>query len=167
MKNNIVLIGMPGAGKSTIGVLLAKTLGYDFVDTDLVISRRTGTTLQALIDAQGISQFLAEEERAALSLDCEQTVIATGGSMVYSEAAMRHLKTGAVTVFLDVPLDALLRRLRNIRTRGIAIAPGLTLSDIFNERLPLYRRYADMTVPRAADIPMEAEDMVSAIIAEL
>jgi shikimate kinase len=147
MENNIVLIGMPGAGKSTVGVVLAKTLGFDFLDTDILMCRRIGQTLQYFIDSSGIDAFLGEEERTALSIDCEQTVIATGGSMVFSDKAMRRLKKGSVTFFLDIPLPELKQRLLNIRTRGIAASPGQTIEDIYRQRLPFYRKYADVTVP--------------------
>jgi shikimate kinase len=148
MKNNIILIGMPGAGKSTVGVVLAKTLGYDFIDTDILMCKRIGTTLQAYIDQHGIDAFLNEEEKTAFSIECGNTVIATGGSMVFSDAAMRRLKDGSVTIFFDIPLPELKKRLENIRTRGIAAAAGQTIEDIYRQRLPLYRNYADITLPK-------------------
>jgi shikimate kinase len=167
MKDNIVLIGMPGAGKSTVGVVLAKTLGYDFIDTDILMSRQTGMTLQAYIDAYGIEAFLKAEESVALSLSCCAAVIATGGSMVLSEAAMKHLKDGSVTVFIDVPLSELIRRLRNIKTRGIILKPGQTVGDVCRERLPLYRKYADFTVPEAPAEPPDIEAVVSELVLRL
>jgi shikimate kinase len=162
MRENIILIGMPGAGKSTVGVVLAKTLGYDFIDTDILMSRQTGMTLQSFIDANGIEAFL-KAEKNALTLDCSRTVIATGGSMVLSEAAMAHLKDGSTTFFIDVPLGELVRRLKNIRTRGIALKPGQTVGDIYRGCLPLYIKYADFTVP---DVSGEAPD-IEALVSEI
>lgn len=167
IKNNIVLIGMPGAGKSTVGVVLAKTLGYDFVDTDILLSRQIGMTLQTYINAHGIEAFLKEEERAALSLDCSSTVIATGGSMVLSEVAMSKLRTDSTVAFIDVPIKELVRRLKNISTRGIALKQGQTIEDLYQQRLPLYIKYADITVPEQAGKTRDLESIVAAIIARL
>ena len=144
--NNIVLIGMPGAGKSTVGVLLAKTLGYAFLDTDLVIQEREGRLLQDLVDELGVEAFLDREAAASVSVDCDRTVIATGGSVVCRDRAMEHLKDLGRIVYLQLPLEELERRLSNISTRGIAMAPGETLADLFARRAPLYRNYADLTV---------------------
>ncbi|UOO38241.1 shikimate kinase [Oscillospiraceae bacterium CM] len=167
MKNNIILIGMPGAGKSTAGVILAKTLGLGFVDTDILISKQCGMTLQKYIDTYGIVDFLKAEEHAALTLDCENTVIATGGSMVLSDIAMQHLGSGSVTVFIDVPLAVLTRRLRNIKTRGIVLRPGQTISGVYSERQPLYRRYADLTVPTDVRKRLTLEGIVAEILVAL
>lgn len=144
--NNIVLIGMPGAGKSTVGVLLAKTLGYAFLDTDLVIQEREGRLLQDLVDELGVEAFLDREAAAIGSVDCDRTVIATGGSVVCRDRAMEHLRTLGRIVYLQLPLEELERRLHNISTRGIAMAPGETLAHIYDYRSPLYRKYADLTV---------------------
>ena len=144
--NNIVLIGMPGAGKSTVGVLLAKTLGYAFLDTDLVIQEREGRLLQDLVDELGVEAFLDRETAAILSVDCDRTVIATGGSVVCRDGAMEHLRELGRIVYLQLPLEELERRLHNISTRGIAMAPGETLAHIYDYRAPLYRKYADLTV---------------------
>lgn len=144
--NNIVLIGMPGAGKSTVGVLLAKTLGYAFLDTDLVIQEREGRLLQDLVDELGVEAFLDREAAAICSVDCDRTVIATGGSVVCRDRAMEHLKDLGRIVYLQLPLEELERRLHNISTRGIAMAPGETLAHIYDYRSPLYQKYADLTV---------------------
>ena len=144
--NNIVLIGMPGAGKSTVGVLLAKTLGYAFLDTDLVIQEREGRLLQDLVDELGVEAFLDREAAAIVSVDCDRTVIATGGSVVCRDGAMEHLKDLGRIVYLQLPLEELERRLHNISTRGIAMAPGETLAHIYDYRSPLYQKYADLTV---------------------
>ena len=144
--DNIILIGMPGAGKSTVGVLLAKTLGYAFLDTDLVIQQREGALLQSLVDSLGVEAFLDVEADAICSVECRGTVIAHGGSAVCRERAMSHLKALGRIVYLHLPLEELERRLNNISTRGIAMAPGETLADLFAYRAPLYRNYADLTV---------------------
>lgn len=144
--DNIVLIGMPGAGKSTVGVLLAKTLGYAFLDTDLVIQEREGRLLQDLVDELGVEAFLDREAAAICSVDCDRTVIATGGSVVCRDGAMEHLKDLGRIVYLQLPLEELERRLHNISTRGIAMAPGETLAHIYDYRSPLYQKYADLTV---------------------
>ena len=142
---NIVLIGMPGAGKSTVGVLLAKTLGYAFLDTDLVIQEREGKLLQDLVDELGVEAFLEREADAICSVDCVNTVIAPGGSAVCRDRAMEHLKSLGRIVYLHLPLEELEHRLHNI-SRGIAMAPGETLAHIYDYRAPLYRKYADLTV---------------------
>ncbi len=143
---NIVLIGMPASGKSTVGVVLAKTLGMGFVDTDLVIQQREGRLLQDIIDSDGLTAFLSAEESAILSLDCKNSVIATGGSAVFGEKAMQKLHENGTVVFLDVPLEALIKRLDNIKTRGIAAKKGQSVELILEERLPLYKKYADFAV---------------------
>jgi shikimate kinase len=144
--SNIVLIGMPGSGKSTVGVLLAKYLGLDFVDTDILICRREKTTLQDILDTQGLDAFLAAEDAAVRSRGYEDCVVATGGSVVLSDDAMAHLAQNATIVFLDVALPVLQQRITNLESRGIAFAPGQTLADIYDQRLPLYRRWADVTI---------------------
>ena len=144
--DNIILIGMPGAGKSTVGVLLAKTLGYAFLDTDLVIQQREGALLQSLVDSLGVEAFLDVEADAICSVECRGTVIAPGGSAVCRERAMSHLKALGRIVYLHLPLEELERRLNNISTRGIAMAPGETLADLVAYRAPLYRNDADLTV---------------------
>ncbi len=165
MKDNIILIGMPGSGKSTVGVLLAKVLGYQFVDTDLIISEQQQATLQEIIDTRGLEAFLDCEEQAGLSVNVRHTVIATGGSMVLSQKAMARMKENGTTVYLDVALPALAARLRNIRTRGVAARPGQTLEDIYRERLSYYERYADLRV----SVPPHAhlEDVVEETIKKL
>lgn len=146
MEKNLILIGMPGAGKSTVGVLLAKTLGYQFLDTDLLIAQQQNAKLQDILDKRGLEHFLACEEQAGLSVHAEKTVIVTGGSMVLCEKAMAHLKEMGTVVYLEVPLEELTARIRNIKTRGIAAKPGETLEEIYRMRAPYYRRYADVCV---------------------
>ncbi len=147
MQRNIVLIGMPASGKSTIGVLLAKTIGVGFVDTDLLIQQREHRLLQEIIDTDGIGYFLDTECAAVLDLDCQNTVIATGGSVVFRAAAMQKLRQNGTVVFLDVSLETVKRRLNNIKTRGVAADKGQSIDGIFYERLPYYRKYADIVLP--------------------
>lgn len=146
MKDNIILIGMPGSGKSTVGVVLAKILGYNFIDLDLVISNREGSTLQSIIDNRGLEEFLKCEQAAAVGLDCEKTVVATGGSVVLSKKGMENLSKLGRVVFFDVPYQELCGRIKNLKTRGIACKPGDTLLDVYNQRIGLYREYAQITV---------------------
>lgn len=146
-RTNIVLIGMPGAGKSTVGVLLAKETARGFVDTDLSIQEAEQRSLQDILDSEGYLQLRAIEERVLLTLELTHHVVATGGSAAYSEPAMRHLRTGGVVVFLEVHPDTLLARISNFGTRGIARRPDQTWEDLFAEREALYRKYADIVVP--------------------
>ncbi|NMC27726.1 MAG: shikimate kinase [Syntrophomonadaceae bacterium] len=140
---NIVLVGMPGAGKSTMGVLLAKALGMDFVDTDILIQQHEGRLLQDIINEDGIEKFLTVEEQAVAQLQLENCVIATGGSIIYSEKAMHNLRQGGKIFYLDVPYAQIEQRLKNIATRGIVMQKGKSLREIYNERVPLYIRYSD------------------------
>ncbi|MBQ8509243.1 MAG: shikimate kinase [Clostridia bacterium] len=144
MKSNIVLIGMPGCGKSTLGVLMAKALGYEFLDTDLVLQRQEGKLLQQIIDEDGLAYFEQAEERALCGINVSHTIIATGGSAVYCDAAMKHLRENGTIVWLSLPYEEIERRIQNITTRGIVLAPGKTLRDVYEERQPLYQRWADM-----------------------
>ncbi|PWR75882.1 shikimate kinase [Methanospirillum stamsii] len=143
---NIVLIGLPGAGKSTVGVILAKTLGMKFIDTDIVIQEHTGRLLQEIIDTDGPEFFLKKEEESILSLHPFNSVIATGGSAVYGREAMEHLKSQGIVVFLNISYDEMVKRLSNIKTRGIVRIPGQTLHDLFDQRIPLYEKYADIRI---------------------
>jgi shikimate kinase len=143
---NIVIIGMPGAGKSTMGVILAKALGRTFIDTDIAIQERTGRLLQDIIDTDGPEAFLAVEERTILSLHTPNAVIATGGSVVFSRKAMEHLKKEGVVIYLRIPFDEMVRRLDNITTRGIVLHKGESLRGMYDERIPLYEKYADITI---------------------
>lgn len=145
-EKNIVLIGMSGAGKSTLGVLLAKALGKHFVDTDIVIQKQTGRLLQELLDTEGVARFLEIEEETMLSLSATDSVISTGGSVVYSEKAMQALRKNGTVVYLSVAYDELVSRLSDITTRGIVFQGKNDLQSVYEERLPLYERYADVTV---------------------
>lgn len=144
--NNIVLIGMPGSGKSTVGVLLAKELGYNFVDTDILICNREHTTLQNIINTRGVQELLRVESIVGETYQAEKTVIATGGSMVFSPKAMENLCKDSVCVFIDVPLTEIKHRVRNMETRGIAMEKGDTMDTLYEKRMPKYREYADITV---------------------
>ena len=146
MKENIVLIGMPGAGKSTVGVVLAKALGYDFIDSDLLIQSETGKRLFEIINECGLEGFLDVENKINAKIQTKNTVIATGGSVVYGEEAMEHLKNIGYVVYLSVSYKELEKRLGNLEKRGVAIRKGNTLLDLYNERVPLYEKYADITI---------------------
>ena len=143
---NIVLIGMPGAGKSTLGVLLAKELSRSFLDTDIYIQAQEDLALQSIIETRGVDHFLRIEEAHILSLNVKRHVIATGGSVVYSPTAMDHLKRGGIAVLLELSLPLLVERIQDMDSRGIAMAPGQDLGILYEERKPLYDRYADIRV---------------------
>lgn len=161
---NIVLIGMPGVGKSTVGVLLAKALSRDFADTDLYIQSRECRRLQEILDGHGRDVFLILEERYVLTLDMQGYVIATGGSVVYSKHAMEHLAATGVIVHLELPFELLERRINNLPTRGVVMGAGQTLRTLYDEREPLYQQYADVTVSCEG---LGHEDTVLAIIERL
>lgn len=146
MKENIVLIGMPGVGKSTIGVVLAKMMGYRFIDADLMIQEQEGKLLCEIIKEQGTEGFLAVENRVNSSIRARRAVIATGGSVVYGAEAMRHLKEIGTVVYLKLPFAELSQRLSDIKGRGVVLKKGQTLLTLYEERVPLYERYADFTV---------------------
>jgi len=143
---NIVLIGMPGAGKSTVGVILAKARGMHFTDTDIVIQKTAGRLLQDIIDTDGPEAFKQLEEETVLSLHRRNTVIATGGSVVFSEQAMEHLKKEGVVVYLKISFEEMEKRIRNITTRGIVLVAGQSLRAMYDQRIPLYETYADITI---------------------
>lgn len=144
--NNITLIGMPGVGKSTIGVVLAKVLGYQFLDSDLLIQKQEKRRLSQIIEEEGYKGFQEVENRVNASIEVENTVIATGGSVVYCEDAMKHLKSTGTVVYLKLSLDALSKRLGNLKGRGVLLREGQTLADLYDERTPLYEKYADIVV---------------------
>ena len=146
---SVTLIGMPGSGKSTVGVLLAKALGFDFLDTDLVLQQQERALLQEILDRRGVPYFLDAEERAVRSVRRDRCVIAPGGSVVCRADAMEHLRALGPVLYLRVPLAELKRRIDNLDSRGIALEPGQTLEDIWSVRAPLYERYADAIVDAA------------------
>ncbi len=163
-QDNITLIGMPGVGKSTVGVLLAKATARQFLDTDVLLQARQGRRLQEILDRDGAEAFRHLEAQCLLSLHCRRHVIATGGSAVYSEPAMAHLAGAGPIVRLELPIDALVRRIDNLDVRGVVMARGQSLEDLYRLREPLYRRWADLTI----DCTGKTQDqVVAAILAEL
>ncbi len=161
-KRNIILIGMPASGKSSAGILLAKAMGLNFLDTDVVIQAQQGRLLQDLLDTDGMAAFLAIEKTTLLGLSPIATVIATGGSVVYSAEAMAHLAASGVVVYLETALDELQRRLGNMAERGVAIQPGMTIDELYAQRIPLYEQYADAVVNTAG---LSVEETVAQIVA--
>ena len=143
---NIILIGMPACGKSVTGVILAKSLKMNFIDADLLIQERAGKSLQDIINADGIETFKSIEEEVLNAINVKNTVIATGGSAVYYDSAMRHLKENGVVVYIEASLATIKKRLKNIRTRGFAMEKGQTIDSLYEMRVPLYEKYADCTV---------------------
>lgn len=166
MEKNIILIGMPGAGKSTVGVVLAKVLGYDFIDSDLVIQAKTGKKLFEIINEKGIDGFLEIENKINAELDVKNSVIATGGSVIYGEEAMEHLKSIGTVIYLDVNYKSLEKRLGNLLKRGVAIRSGNTLLDLYNERVPLYKKYADLSVSEAGRDIREVVEEIQKMLKE-
>jgi len=159
--SNVVLIGMPGSGKSTVGIILAKQMSKDFIDTDVLIQSAQGRSLQEIVDTEGYMALRSIEEDILIGLHCRNHVIATGGSAVYSSPAMEHLAADGVLVFLDVDLETLMSRVHDYATRGLAKHPTQTLEELFAERFILYTRYADVTV-NCQD--MTHEEVCAAII---
>ena len=147
-KDNIILIGMPGAGKSTLGIVLAKILNYDFIDADLVIQNQCDKTLQKLIDACGPEGFIEVENQILQDIEATKSIIATGGSAVYSEEAMNHLSSIGRVVYLQISFEELVNRLHDLQERGVVLKGGIGMSlrDLYDERKPLYEKYANVTV---------------------
>ncbi len=145
-RENITLIGMPGAGKSTVGVVLAKRLGRQFVDSDLVIQKKTGKLLHELISEHGTDGFLKLENDINAGLRLRNSVIATGGSAVYGREAMEHLRSKGRVVYLELPYKEVERRLGDLTVRGVTLKPGQSLRDLYEERIPLYEKYAHITI---------------------
>lgn len=158
--NNIVLIGMPGAGKSTVGVVLAKCLGYRFVDSDLVIQEKEGKLLHEIMEERGTDGFLALENEINASLEAERSVIATGGSVIYGKEAMEHLGRIGTLVYLKLSCPTVEERLGDLGERGVAVREGQTLKELYEERIPYYEKYAQ--------IVMDCENkMIKDIVAEI
>jgi len=157
---NIILIGMPGAGKSTVGVLLAKRLGYHFIDTDLLIQVKEKNRLQQLIVEQGMTAFKQMEANILCELEASHSVIATGGSAIYSEMAMTRIKRLGRVVFLDIPLETLQARILDMDSRGLVIDPGETFEQLYRNRRPLYEKHADLTIDGSG---MLTEQLAAAI----
>ena len=144
--DNIILIGMPGCGKSTVGVVLAKRLGYGFIDSDLRIQEREKRLLSQIIAEEGLDRFNQIEEEVNASLEADHSVIATGGSVVYGPRAMEHLASLGTIVYLKLPYREVEERLGDLRERGVSFRQDQTLWDLYRERVPLYEKYADVTV---------------------
>ena len=158
---NIVLIGMPGVGKSTAGVVLAKVLGYRFIDADLLIQQEENRLLHEIIEQEGTEAFLEIENRVNVGIQAEKAVIATGGSVVYGREAMEHLSGIGTVVYLKLPFEKLEKRLHNIKGRGVVLKEGQSLWDLYQERTPLYEKYADLTVEEAH---LDVEQTIAVIV---
>ncbi len=144
---NIILIGMPGCGKSTVGVVLAKALGMDFVDTDLIIQRSRNMRLHQIIEQLGDEGFRVLENEVLSSIDTDNHVIATGGSAIYGTGAMEHLRAIGTVVYIRLEYEQVEERLGDLHARGVSMKPGQTLRDLYDERTPLYEKWADVTIP--------------------
>lgn len=163
-RDNIVLIGMPGVGKSTVGVILAKVLGYQFVDADLVIQQQEGKLLREIIEEVGTDGFIQVENRVNAGLKCNKTIIATGGSVIYGQEAMEHLKEIGTIVYLEVSFPTLEKRLSDIKGRGVVLKEGQTLYGLYEERTPLYEKYADV---RVSEEGLSVEETVEQLVNKL
>lgn len=164
MKSNITLIGMPASGKSTVGVLLAKRLGYSFVDVDIVIQEKTGKLLKEIIAEVGTEGFLDVEEQVNSELDVKRSIIAPGGSVIYGEKAMEHLKEISTVVYLKLEYRDVKRRLGDLTDRGVALKNGMTLRDLYEERVPIYEKYADITIDETGKTPGQTVDELRAVM---
>ena len=163
-KDNLVLIGMPGVGKSTVGVILAKVLGYEFLDSDLLIQKEEKALLREIIEREGLDGFLDIENRVNGSIEVSNAVIATGGSVVYCQEAMKHLKEIGTVIYLKLDYSILRRRLGNLKGRGVVLREGQTLKGLFDERTPLYEMYADVVVDEKK---LNVEQTLQKILEEL
>ncbi len=143
---NIILIGMPGCGKSTVGVVLAKAMGYRFLDSDLVIQETEGKLLSEIIEEDGLDGFISVENRINSNLSVKRTVVATGGSVIYGREAMEHLRNIGIVVYIRLPYEEIKHRLGDLTKRGVAIKDGQTLKQLYDERSPLYEKYADIII---------------------
>ena len=159
-RTNLILIGMPASGKSTVGVILAKVIGYDFIDTDLLIQKAEKKRLPQIIKERGVDGFLEIENRVNASVEADHCVIATGGSAVYGADAMRHFKKIGHIMYLKTDYETLCKRLKNIRERGVALKDGQTLRDLYDERVVLYEKYADTIIEEQGDV----EDVIVRIL---
>lgn len=144
--NNVILIGMPGCGKSTVGIVLAKVMGYRFLDSDLLIQEKENRLLSEIIEQDGLEKFSEIENKVNASVNAERSVIATGGSVVYGKEAMEHFKNIGIVVYIKLPYEEIANRLGDLAKRGVSIRNGQTLLDLYNERVPLYEKYADIII---------------------
>jgi shikimate kinase len=161
---NITLIGMPASGKSTVGVLLAKRLGYSFVDVDIVIQEKEKRLLKEIIAQEGQDGFLNVENRINAQLDVDHSVIAPGGSVIYGKEAMEHLKQISTVVYLKLSYEDVKARLGNLVDRGVVLKDGMTLLDLYNERVPYYEKYADITIDETGKTAGQTVDELRALI---
>lgn len=164
MKTNVTLIGMPSAGKSTIGVLLAKRLGYSFIDADILIQETEGRLLKDIIAQEGMDGFLAVENRVNAGIKASRSVIAPGGSVIYGREAMEHLKEISTVVYLKMSYEELERRVGDVVDRGVALKEGMTLRDLYEERTAYYERYADLTIDEEGMTPGQTVDLLRAMM---
>lgn len=163
-ERNYTLIGMPASGKSTVGVLLAKRLGFSFVDVDIVIQEREKRLLKEIIAQEGIDGFMAVENRINASLDADRSVIAPGGSVIYGKEAMEHLREISTIVYLKLSYEDVKKRLGNLVDRGVVLKDGMTLLDLYNERVPYYERYADITVDETGQTVGDTVDYLRGVM---
>ncbi len=163
-KDNIILIGMPASGKSTVGVILAKILGYNFIDADIVIQEKTEKKLSEIIEEQGIDGFIEVENSINAGIEAQKSVIATGGSAVYGKEAMEHFKNIGKVIYLKVDMDNLTKRLRDVKQRGVVMREGQSLISLYNERSVLYDKYADITIDEKNH---SMEEVVADVLAAL
>jgi shikimate kinase len=163
-KNNIILIGMPASGKSTVGVILAKILGYNFVDADIVIQEKEKRKLSEIIEEEGVQGFIDIENKVNSQIEVEKTVISTGGSAVYGKEAMDHYKNIGKVVYLKVSMDVLTKRLNDVKQRGVVMREGQSLTSLYNERSALYEKYADITIDEKN---LSMEEVVAELLAAL
>ena len=163
-KDNIILVGMPTSGKSTVGVILAKILGYNFVDADIVIQKKEGRRLSEIIEQEGVDGFIEIENKINAGIETERTVIATGGSVVYGREAMEHYKNIGKVVYLKAGMEALTKRLKDVKQRGVVMRPGQSLIALYNERSVLYEKYADITIDEKDNT---MEEVVTDLVAAL
>lgn len=167
MKKNVVLTGMPAAGKSTVGVILAKRLGLDFTDSDVYIQTREGRRLSDIIREEGLERFKALEEKHLCEMEAGGTVIATGGSVIYGRRAMDHLTEHGVVVYLHTPLAVLMERLSDLTARGVVIQPGMSVESLYHERHPLYMERAHIVIPTEGLTPSMVADAVHAALIKM
>ncbi len=161
---NIIFIGMPAVGKSTVGVVVAKRLGYQFIDTDLLIQEEEGNLLREIIEKKGIDGFLDIEDRVNAKVEVHNTVISPGGSVVYCENAMKHYKEIGTVVYLMASYETIDKRLKSAKNRGVVLRAGQTLKELYDERVPLFERYADLTV---CEDGLKLEDTIDKVIEAL
>lgn len=163
---NIILIGMPAAGKSTVGVVVAKRIGYDFIDTDLLIQKQENRLLKEIIEQEGNEGFLAIENQVNRDLDVEYAVISPGGSVIYCKEAMEHFKKIGTIIYLHVNYEEIYKRITNAKNRGVVLKPGQTLKDLYDERVILFEKYADYIVSETGLSLEETIDMVLELVAK-